>query len=286
VAERGIKIAISGKGGVGKTTLAAALSLLLAERGGKVLAADADPDGSLAAALGIDAHTRSQIVPIAEQKALIEERTGAKVKQYGQMFRLNPQVDDVAELCGVRAGNNGNIVLLVLGAIEAGGSGCACPESILLRALVTDLVLHKGDALVMDMEAGVEHLGRATARGVDIMLIVVEPSRRSVDSAKRVIELAGQIGLTRIGLVGNKIESAEQERFCREALPAGTFVGMIPYSPSLPAADRQERGVLDGASPALRAAFEAILTNIETGWRVSPNPVEHPENQSQSKEQP
>jgi CO dehydrogenase maturation factor len=257
--EQVVKLAISGKGGVGKTTLAAGLALLLAGRGQKVLAVDADPDGSLAAALGFPPEVRRGIVPIARHKALIEERTGAKVKQYGQMFRLNPRVDDVADLCAVR--HNG-VALLVLGAIEAGGSGCACPESVLLRALVTDLVLHKGESLVMDMEAGVEHLGRATARGVDCMLIVVEPDRRSADSARRVVEMAGQIGLTRLRLVGNKIASPADERFLRDELGGLEFAGMVPYSASLPAADRAGRGVLDAADPAVRTALESILAAV------------------------
>ena len=151
-----MKLAISGKGGTGKSTLAAALSLLMAGKGWRVVAVDADPDGNLAAALGASPEEASRIVPISKQKELIEERTGAKVKQYGQMFKLNPEVSDIAEGYGT---NLKGVTLLVLGAIEAGGSGCACPESVLIQALVSDLVLHRKDALVMDMEAGIEHLG-------------------------------------------------------------------------------------------------------------------------------
>lgn len=256
-----MKLAISGKGGVGKTTLAAALTLLLDARGQRVLAVDADPDGSLAAALGLPDELRRTIVPISEQRALIEERTGAKVKQYGQMFRLNPRVDDVADGYATR---HGNVLLLVLGAIEAGGSGCACPESVLIKSLVSDLVLNKDEHLVMDMEAGLEHLGRATARGVDCMLVVVEPTRRSVDSALRVMRMAGQIGLTRVRLVGNKIASPADERFVREALGGAVFAGMLPLCAALPEADRQGRGVLDGVDAPTRAAFEAILTALQS----------------------
>jgi len=167
-----MKIEISGKGGVGKTTLAAALSLLMVQRGRKVLAVDADPDANLASALGISEEKQGTIIPISRQVALIEERTGAKVKQYGQVFKLNPEVSDIADKFAIR---HSGVALLVLGAIESGGSGCACPESTLIRALVTDLVLYKDDALVMDMEAGIEHLGRGSARGVDTMIIVLEP---------------------------------------------------------------------------------------------------------------
>ena len=185
-----MKLAISGKGGVGKSTLAAALSLSLAASNHRVLAVDADPDANLAAALGIPLDNQNKIVPISEQIALIEERTGAKVKQYGQMFRLNPEVSDIADSYAVE---HRGVALIVLGAIEKGGSGCACPESVLIRALVTDLVLYKNEALIMDMEAGVEHLGRATARGVDKLLVVVEPGQRSIDSARRVQRMASEI---------------------------------------------------------------------------------------------
>ena len=178
--ERGLKLAISGKGGVGKSTLAAALATLLAEKGGRVLAVDADPVANLATALGIPAAAQAQIIPISQRKALIEERTGAKVKQYGQIFKINPEVSDIADTCAYR--HNG-VALLVLGAVKQGGGGCACPESVLLRALVQDLILHQNDALIMDMEAGVEHLGRATARGVNTLLVVVEPGQRSIDCA-------------------------------------------------------------------------------------------------------
>ncbi len=255
-----MKLAISGKGGVGKSTLAAALAGLMARSGRRVLAVDADPDGNLAAALGVPADVQRSIVPISEQKALVEQRTGAKVKQYGQMFRLNPEVGDLAERCAVvRDG----IWLLVLGAIEAGGSGCACPESVLLRALVSDLVLHKDDAVVLDMEAGIEHLGRATARGVDRLIVVVEPGRRSVDSARRVVRMAGQIGLTRLALVANKVGSADDERFIREALPELELLGVVPLAGELAAADRDGRGVLDAAGPQLLCSFQQILAALE-----------------------
>ena len=189
-----MKIAVAGKGGSGKSTVAAALALLQARAGGRVLAVDADPDANLASTLGLPVDNRREIVPISEQRALIEERTGAKVRQYGQLFKLNPEVADIADRFAV---NHNGVDLLVLGAIEAGGSGCACPESVLIKALVADLVLHKNEALVMDMEAGVEHLGRGTARGVDTMLVVVEPSRMSVECADRVFAMAAEWWPTR-----------------------------------------------------------------------------------------
>jgi len=255
-----MKVAISGKGGAGKSTLAAALALLLAERGRKVLALDADPDANLATALGIPAAAQDTVVPIARQAALIEERTGAKVRQYGQIFKLNPEVSDLADRFAV---HHRGVALLVLGAVQQGGSGCACPENVLLRALVTDLVLYRQDALILDMEAGVEHLGRATASGVDRMIVVVEPGQRGVESTRRILRLARQIGLKDIRLVANKVCGTGDEAFLQGAFPGETFLGCIPFHEDLRGGDREGHAVLDGLNPALRGRFEAILDRME-----------------------
>jgi CO dehydrogenase maturation factor len=188
---------------------------------------------------------------------LIEERTGgAKVKQYGQVFRLNPEVSDIADRFAL---NHRGVALIVLGAIERGGSGCACPESVLMRALVTDLVLYKNEALIMDMEAGVEHLGRATARGVDKLLVVVEPGQRSIDSARRVQRMAGDIGLQQLAFVGNKVTGPADEAFIRQSLPDQEFIGMIPFAESLRRADRDGVSVIDNLEPELARCFAEIL---------------------------
>ena len=255
-----MKIAISGKGGVGKSTLAAALSLLMAEKGRKVVAVDADPAANLANAIGIPAEQRKMIVPISKQKALIEERTGAKVNQYGQMFKLNPEVSDIVDKYAI---NHNGVSLIVVGAIEKGGSGCACPESILIRALVTNLVLHRNEALIMDMEAGVEHLGRATVSGVDGMLIVVEPGQRSVDCAKMIIGMAYDIGLRKLHIVGNRISCHEDETFIRNSFPDREILGIIPYSDKVRRSDMKGVSVLDKIEPETRKAFEEILNSME-----------------------
>ena len=257
-----MKLAISGKGGVGKSTLAAALAILMARSGRRVLAIDADPNASLAGSLGMPVEKQKTVIPISQQISLIEERTGAKVKQYGQMFKINPEVSDIADKYAVK--HNG-VSLLVLGAVKQGGGGCACPESIFIRALVTDLVLHKNDTLIMDMEAGVEHLGRATTSGVDLMLIVVEPGQRSIDCAKKVVAMAGEIGLKRIAFVANKITCIADEEFVRNALGDDKVIGMIPYAEELRLADRNGKSVLDGLDSGILKRFEDILGALEKG---------------------
>ena len=254
-----MKLAISGKGGVGKSTIAATLSLLLAGKGKRVLAVDHDPDANLADALGIPAETQEKIIPISKQKALIEERTGAKVNQYGQLFKLNPEVSDIADNYAV---NYKGVALLVLGAVERGGGGCACAENVLLRALITDLILHQDDILIMDMEAGLEHLGRATGKGVDTMLIVVEPGQRSIDSAKRILTMANEIGLTEFRFVGNKVKNPEDIEFIKNSLSDYDFLGFVPYSEDFLQADRRGVSIVDTIGDDLRSTFEDILSKL------------------------
>ena len=227
-----MKIAVSGKGGVGKTTFSALLIRTLNEQGKHVLAIDADPDANLAGAVGIaDAES---IVPISEMKDLVYERTEAKPGSIGGFFKLNPRVDDLPDALSARLGN---IKLMRLGGVKKGGSGCICPESTLLRALITHIVLARNEVVVMDMEAGIEHLGRATAQAVDKLLVVVEPGRRSIDTAEHIKVLAAGIGLKNIALVGNKIRSDNDIAFLKEHLSDFTFLGFLPYDDALVEAD-------------------------------------------------
>ncbi len=255
-----MKLAFSGKGGAGKSTMAAAIALLMARHDRRVLALDADPDANLAATLGIPEEKRRQIVPISRQVDLIEKRTGAKVKQYGQMFKLNPEVSDIAD--GYATNHNG-VALLVLGAVEQGGSGCACPENVLIRALVTDLILDKNEALVMDMEAGIEHLGRATAQGVDAMLIVVEPGLTSIECALRIERLSREIGIGNVHFIANKVTGQTDLQFIENALSKRELLGVIPYCKSIRDNDWNGRSVLDGLDEEAIKGFESLLNRLE-----------------------
>jgi CO dehydrogenase maturation factor len=254
-----MKIAVSGKGGVGKTTLTALLAQLYADRGRDVLAVDADPAPCLAGALGFPEELRRELRPISEMDALIEERTGARPGTVGGFFTLNPRVDDIPErfsAChrGVR--------LLEMGAVDIGGSGCICPESAMLKTLFTHLLFRKDDILLLDMYAGVEHLGRATVDFVDAMLVVVEPTRRSLSTAEQIKKLANDIGLKRLYLVGNKVRDAHEAEFLASQTTGLPLLGYLPADLSAQEADRLGIAVYDHV-PALRLAAAEIAKEME-----------------------
>ncbi|MGD8523846.1 MAG: carbon monoxide dehydrogenase accessory protein CooC [Desulfobacterales bacterium] len=251
-----MKLAVSGKGGVGKTTFASLLIRTLNAQGKRILAIDADPDANLAAGLGIaDA---DKIIPISEMEDLIFERTGAKPGSIGGYFKLNPKVDDLPDALSVA---KDGIKLMRLGGVKKGGSGCICPESALLRALVMHIVLARDELVVMDMEAGIEHLGRATAKAVDKLIVVVEPGRRSIDTAAHIRKLAGEIGLHHIAVVGNKIRNATDEQFLETHLQDFEFLGFLPYDEALIEADLKGCSPFDVDCPS-KERVEALISNL------------------------
>ncbi len=238
----GIKLAVAGKGGVGKTTIVGSLARVWSRDGVKVLAVDADPAAHLHSVLEIP--TSDLPNPISSELDLIESRTGARPgTTTGPFFRLNPKVDDIPEKYS-RLGADG-VRLLVLGTIRGAGSGCFCPENAVLRSLLEHLVLDEQDAVLVDMEAGLEQFGRATCRGVDLLLVVVEPGSRSVETASRISELAREMGVKRVSAVANRVRDDHQKGVVQDALAARglALIDALPDAASVANAD------LEGKSP-------------------------------------
>jgi len=218
-----MKIAFTGKGGTGKTTLAGLFIQALSKDGKEILAADCDPDSNLATALGFEG--AGKITPIAEMKDMIEKRMGVE-KGDRSFFKLNPQIDDIP---GKFAKNKGNIKLIVMGAVKGGGSGCMCPENTFIKNLLNHIALKKGEHLVMDMEAGVEHFGRATAESCDFVLTVVEPSLNSIETAGKIKKLARDIGIKKVYALGNKIRKAADIKFIEKTLGDIRLIGTVEF---------------------------------------------------------
>jgi CO dehydrogenase maturation factor len=253
-----MKIAITGKGGVGKTTLTALIAQGCADDGRQVLAVDADPSPCLAGALGFPDELRKQLSPISEMDDLILERTGARKGQIGGFFTINPRVDDIPERFSVL---HRGVRLLEMGSVETGGSGCICPEAAMLKTLFTNLMFRKDEILLLDMYAGVEHLGRATVDFVDAMVIVVEPTRRSLGTAAQIKKLANDIGLNRIYLVGNKVRNADEIEFLKSETPQIPVLGFLPADLAVQEADRLGIPVYDHA-PGLKEAATKITEQL------------------------
>jgi CO dehydrogenase maturation factor len=253
-----MKLAITGKGGVGKTTLTALLAQVYADQSRDVLAVDADPSPCLAGALGFPDDLRAKLSPIAEMDALIEERTGAKPGTVGGFFTLNPRVDDIPERFAVK---HRGVRLLEMGSVDLGGSGCICPESAMLKTLFTHLLFRKDDVLLLDMYAGVEHLGRATVDFVDAMIVVVEPTRRSLGTAAQIKKLANDIGLQRLYLVGNKVRNDDEKKFLEAETPGLPVLGFLPADLKVQEADRLGIPVYDHV-PELKKSAQAMSEKL------------------------
>ncbi len=246
-----MKIAISGKGGVGKTTLAGTLARLFARDGYNVLAIDADPSMNLGSSLGIKHLPK----PVTEHRDLVQERAGMPMG----MFKLNPKVDDVVQTCGCTGPDN--VKLVVMGTVDTGGSGCMCPANSFVKALIRHIITREKDLVIMDMEAGIEHLGRGPARGVDAMIAVVEPGMRSIETVERIKKLGEEIGITRYLAVINKTDDPGpiKEKLDAIGIP---ILGTIPYDKSLVDADLSSRAPIDVGGPAVES-IKKIKESLE-----------------------
>jgi CO dehydrogenase maturation factor len=256
-----MKIAITGKGGVGKTLLSAFLSHTFAKSGFSVIAIDADPDANLAATLGFP--NPESIVPISELEDLIEERVGVRPGTSGAIFRLNPKVDDLPENYSVKIDG---IRLMAMGRIKRGGTGCYCPEGALLQALVSHLLVQRNEVVILDMEAGIEHLSRGTTKAVDKLIIVVEPGRRSIETAQTIGKLAKDLGVENISVVGNKIRSEADKQFITTALSGSDFLGFIPYDPAITEADLASRPIIESSQDAakeVKRIYDKLVSSIK-----------------------
>lgn len=257
-----MKIAVTGKGGVGKTTVAGTLARIFAAEGHKVLAVDADPDANLASALGIPEEKYQGITPFAKMKELAEERTGAE-GGYGSLFILNPQVDDLPDkFCVEHEG----VKLLVMGTVEQGGSGCVCPEHTLIKRLMQHLLVQRDEVVIMDMEAGIEHLGRGTAGSVDALIVVVEPGRRSLQTARQIQGLAKDLGIGKVFVVASKVNNPEDMQFLKENLKELPLLGQVSFSKDIINADLQGKALFDiggSAVEEIKAIKDSLVKMLD-----------------------
>jgi len=239
---------------VGKTTLAALLAHGFARAGQRVVAVDADPDANLGQALGFPPEALAALVPVAQRSDVIAERSGTRAG--GPLFSLNPRVED---LPGRFSLERDGIRLLVMGTVSRGGAGCACPENTVLSRLLQHLVMARGEVVILDMEAGLEHLGRGTARAVDAFVVVVEPGQRSVQTAHAVVRLASDLGIQRVYTVANKVRPQDIDSL-HPALSGLEVIGQLPYDGEAVMADLAGRPVT--VLPGLVAAAEKVRTKL------------------------
>ena len=254
----GMKIAIGGKGGVGKTTVCSVWAQLFADEGHDVLAIDADPSLSLGAAFGLPPAANPK--PLIEMKDLIAERTGTRKDAVGAYFRLNPAVSDLPEEHWLKVGN---VKLLVLGAVTRAGGGCACPEGAFLKALLTHTILQRDELVLVDLAAGVEFMGRASVQGIDAFVVVVEPGSRSIETAGNIAAMARDLGIGSVGAVANKVTEPTQLDAIRSKLDGIPLLGSVAYSKSIQEADLQRTPVMQADAAAVQELNQARHRLVE-----------------------
>ena len=230
-----MKIAVSGKGGVGKTLVSGTLAGYFAKKGFKVMAIDADPSPNLALTLGIPVEKANKIIPISENTQLLDAKTRT---DYPGVYKLSFKVDDIIEENGMKSPYGVN--LLVMGTVKSAGGGCACSANAVVRELLRHLIVELNEIVVVDMEAGVEHMGRGTASHVDIMLIVADSSRKSLEIAKKITNLAHEAGIKNVFVVGNRVRDPEEKELITDFTTKNKLplIALIPYDDIVIKADR------------------------------------------------
>lgn len=253
-----MKIAISGKGGVGKTTISAGLVKFFSNQGHRVYAVDADPDVSLGATLGLPQEEVEKLTPLVDMKEVID----SKSRGGGAFFDLNPKVDDVIDDYSLKIGN---IRFLRMGGIKQGGSACYCKENSFLNSVLNTLLFDQDDVVILDMSAGIEHLTRGTSQGVDLVLVVTEPTKVSTQTARVVQKLARDMGISRVKVLGNKIRSQKEEDFFRSQFPPGDIIGVIPFDEKvLEMAMDDSTGVLkEDSIKGMSEVYERIVKEVK-----------------------
>lgn len=281
---QGAKIAIGGKGGVGKTTVCAVWAQLFAEDGFDVLAIDADPNTNLALAFGLPPEQSPQ--PLIRMKELIAERTGTGKDAVGAYFRLNPKVSDLPEKYSLEVGKlkppAGGLKLLTLGAITQGGAGCACPEGAFLKALLMHTILQRQELVLVDLAAGVEFMGRASVQGIDALVLIVEPGGRSIETANNMAKMAKELGIGCVAAIANKITESSQTDLIKSQLKDIVLLGTLQYSRSLQQVDLKRAPVIEADTEVIEQLQQAKLqlTDLVFQWH-SPQ-IYHPKGGSKT----